>query len=180
MSSGNPYLRANSLPELLAWDDVDFVRCAYVTVLGRQPDPEGETYYTGRIRRGHSKMEILWQLRRSAEGPNHDPGIAGFDRALGRAKSERSRLSGLLVRAFTGGEGDSAAWRHRRALMNEIKCMRTELAVGLVERVAGVSTEASGESISEAGNAGDAAADFTDFGHLNRGTQRIIHRLLAV
>ncbi|HET9395823.1 MAG TPA: FkbM family methyltransferase, partial [Nitrospiraceae bacterium] len=41
----NPYLRANSLPELLAWNDLDFIRCAYVTILGRQPDPTGEAHY---------------------------------------------------------------------------------------------------------------------------------------
>jgi FkbM family methyltransferase len=83
----NPFLRANSLDELLSWNDVDFVRCAYVTVLGRQPDAEGEAYYTDRVRRGHSKLDVLWQLRRSPEGPKHDPGIAGLDRALRRARA---------------------------------------------------------------------------------------------
>ena len=83
----NPFLRANSVEELLSWDDVDFVRCAYVTILGRQPDPEGEDYYAERLRRGYSKMDVLWQLRRSPEGPTHDPGIAGLDRALRRARA---------------------------------------------------------------------------------------------
>ena len=85
----NPYLRANSLPELLSWDDVDFVRCAYVTILGRQPDPTGETYYISRIRRGRTKEEILWQMRNSTEGRKHDPGIAGLDRALKAARWRR-------------------------------------------------------------------------------------------
>ena len=89
--SGNPYHRANSLSELLSWDDVDFVRCAYVTVLGRQPDPTGEKYYTDRLRRGRSKMDVLRNLRRSPEGPLHDPGIAGLDRAL-RADRWRRHL----------------------------------------------------------------------------------------
>lgn len=87
--TGNPYLRANSLPELLAWDDVNFVRCAYVTVLGRQPDPVGEAYYTARVRSGRSKKEILRQLRKSYEGRRHDPGIAGLDRALKAARWQR-------------------------------------------------------------------------------------------
>ena len=120
MNSDNPYLRANSLPELLAWDDVDFVRCAYVTVLGRQPDPEGETYYTERIRRGYSKMEILWQLRRSQEAARHDPGIAGFDRALRKSHWERGSL-GWLVRRFTEGEGDTPVWRRHRIILNELR-----------------------------------------------------------
>jgi hypothetical protein len=104
---------------LFAWDDVAFVRCAFVTVLGRQPDTEGEAYYTDRIRRGHSKMEILWQLRTSAEAARHDPGIAGFDRALRKSRWERGRM-GWLIRFFTRGEGDSAALRRHRMLINEL------------------------------------------------------------
>ena len=83
----NPYLRADSLEELLSWHGVNFVRCAYVTVLGRQPDPDGEHHYADQLRRGRSKADVLWQLRRSPEAANHDPGIAGFDRALRRARA---------------------------------------------------------------------------------------------
>jgi FkbM family methyltransferase len=99
----NPFLRANSLKELLSWNDVDFVRCAYVTILGRQPDPEGEGYYAERLRRGYSKMDVLWQLRRSREGPRHDPGIAGLDRALRRA-----RVRSWPVRALKRVIGNTA------------------------------------------------------------------------
>lgn len=127
----NPYLRADSLAELLSWHDVDFVRCAYVTVLGRQPDPEGEAYHTDRIRRGHSKMEVLWQLRRSAEGPSHDPGIAGFDRALRRAAWARTPLAGPLLCHVTKQEGDSRWERHLRALSNQFALARQELADAL-------------------------------------------------
>jgi FkbM family methyltransferase len=122
----NPYLRADSLPELLSWPDINFVRCAYVTVLGRQPDYAGEIYYMERLRRGHSKMEILWQLRRSREGSRHDPGIAGFDRALRIARWERTALIGWLVRLVTRGEGDGPGWRRHRMLANAIE--RIDLA----------------------------------------------------
>jgi len=94
----NPYIRASSLSELLAWDDVDFVRCAYVTILGRQPDPGGEAHYTSRLRQGRSKMEVLRDLRRSPEGPRHDPGISGLDRALKRARWLRYPLIRPFVR----------------------------------------------------------------------------------
>lgn len=91
----NPYLRANSLPELLEWEDVDFVRCAYVTILGRQPDPIGEASYTALLRGGSSKMEILWELRRSQEGRTLDPGIAGLDLA-------QAELATLFASAAAG------------------------------------------------------------------------------
>jgi hypothetical protein len=116
--SRNPYLRANSLPELLAWEDVDFVRCAYVTVLGRQPDPMGEAHFTNRIRIGDSKYAVLWHLRRSGEAHNHDPGIAGFDRALKREALRRNRLFGWIIRAAVPGEGTSKQDRRFRQLRN--------------------------------------------------------------
>jgi hypothetical protein len=123
----NPYLRATSLRELLSWDDVDFVRCAYVTVLGRQPDPEGEAYYTDRIRRGHSKMEVLWQLRRSPEGPSHDPGIAGLDRALKRAAWARKPVVGWVLAMVGVGEGEAPSWQRHRVLSNELVRLRKEI-----------------------------------------------------
>jgi FkbM family methyltransferase len=132
----NPYLRANSLPQLLNWEDQDFVRCAFVTVLGRQPDAAGENYYLDRIRNGHSKLEVLWQLRQSAEGRRHDPGIAGFDRALKRAAWSRKRLIGMPMRAIMGGEVDDRIERMRRSLKNELRIIRkhveTRPANGLV------------------------------------------------
>ena len=128
MNPKNPYIRANSLPELLSWNDVDFVRCAYVTVLGRQPDAGGEAYYTDRIRRGHSKMEVLWQLRKSAEGPRHDPGIAGFDRALRRARLVRKHFLGPFLKPFLGGEGDTSAEHAHRMLLNTMKLIRRQAA----------------------------------------------------
>lgn len=133
----NPFLRANSLPELLSWDDLDFVRCAYVTVLGRQPDREGEGYYVHRLRRGHSKLEVLWQLRRSPEGPKHDPGIAGFDRCLRKARWERGWL-GWCLRPFTGGEGDGPSWRRHRAVLNRLErnILRTEALARQLESLA--------------------------------------------
>lgn len=124
MTSSNPYLRADSLAELLSWDDVDFVRCAYVTVLGRQPDAGGEAYYADRVRRGHSKLEILWQLRRSPEARQHDPGIAGFDRALKRAAYCRSRWIGWLASPVLGADDDSTAARRHRSLLNELASIR--------------------------------------------------------
>lgn len=114
----NPYLRADSLRELLSWNDIDFVRCAYVTILGRQPDVDGEIYYTDRIRSGHSKMGVLWQLRRSPEGGDHDPGIAGLDKMLRRHHNATRPLFGLIIRALTGREGDTAIERQFRSLKN--------------------------------------------------------------
>jgi len=111
----NPYLRADSLDELLSWQDIDFVRCGYVTILGRQPDAEGEKYYTNRIRGGHSKLKIMRQLRKSKEGRAHDPGIAGLDRALNRAYRAQRPIWGPVYRFFAGVPTDDS--REQLALL---------------------------------------------------------------
>lgn len=116
----NPYHRANSLAELLSWNDVNFVRCAYVTVLGRQPDPKGEVHYVQRLRAGRAKSEILWELRKSREGQRHDPGISGFDRILKRSAWERHWAFGPFVRLYTKGDADDRLQRHFRSLSNEL------------------------------------------------------------
>jgi hypothetical protein len=124
----NPNLRANSLAELLSWEDIDFVRCAYVTMLGRQPDSGGEAYYTKQIRAGRSKMEVLWQLRRSPEGQKHDPGIAGLDRALKRSAWARKLLIGRLTKALSK-MGGSLGERRQRSVVKQIRTLRAELAL---------------------------------------------------
>lgn len=123
----NPYLRADSLEALTSWHDLDFVRCAYVTLLGRQPDPSGEAYYGDRIRRGHSKFAILRQLRSSEEARGHDPGIAGLDRVLRMDRIAQWPLVGYLLRKWTGREGDSPVERRLRAIDNNLAVLHAEL-----------------------------------------------------
>ena len=116
--SRDPYLRAESLRDLLSWHDMDFVRCAYVTILGRQPDPDGEKMYTARVRDGMSKLQILWELRTSEEGKGHDPGLAGFDRTLRRFRRARLPVIGPIVgRPFV--QEWTQAERRARRLENE-------------------------------------------------------------
>lgn len=121
LSGRNPYLRAESLIELLSWQDVDFVRCAYVTLLGRQPEPDGEATYLARLRDGYSKLTIAVQLRFSSEGRRHDPGIVGLDRQLRRHRNATRMLTGWFVRAVTDREGDTRSERESRRLQAQIR-----------------------------------------------------------
>ena len=112
-----PARRAESLAELLSLHDVQFVRSAYVTLLGREPDPEGEKFYLDRLRRGYSQLHILRQFRTSREATNHDPGIAGLDRALKRAARERWPVLGAVIRVLSGNHWESPANQVARALV---------------------------------------------------------------
>ncbi len=120
----DPYLRADSLEELCRFSDIDFIRCAFVTILGRQPDPVGQEYYLQRLRSGDSMLAILAALRFSKEGANHDPGIAGLDKALKKHRNANKPLIGWLVRMVTGREGNSAVERQVRVIRNMLAVER--------------------------------------------------------
>lgn len=120
----NPDLRANTLAELCNFSGTSFVRCAFVTILGRQADPTGEAYYLAQLRTGVAKLSIINSLRRSAEGREFDPGIAGLDRALKKHRRARRRFIGPIIRWFTGREGDSAVERRLRATLHELEIER--------------------------------------------------------
>ncbi len=117
----NPFHRAASLADLLSFHDLDFVRCAYVTLLGRQPDGPGQSHFLQEVRAGTSKLDVLWRLRRSPEAKAHDPGIAGLDRALNRAAWERRPLLGALPRFLRdNSDSNSRTDRALRSLQNAV------------------------------------------------------------
>jgi hypothetical protein len=130
----SPFQRAESLADLLAWQDVNFVRCAYVTLLGRQPDPEGESTFTAMVRSGQSKLKVLRALRTSQEGRAHDPGIAGLDNALRRHERRSIPGVGWLFRLAGREHLDDSASQIRRMesvvaiLLDETQALRGEVA----------------------------------------------------
>ena len=58
---------AGTLDELLANHGQAFIACAYQTLLGRDPDPDGLRFYLAELRNGFSKIQVLAQLHRSEE-----------------------------------------------------------------------------------------------------------------
>lgn len=116
----DPSQPANSLDELCSLDDRDFVRCAYVTILGRNADTHGEAFYLGHLRAGDTKCSIVRKLRRSAEGRRFDPGIPRLDRDLRKDRNATIPMFGWLIRLLTQREGNSAVERRLRALSNTL------------------------------------------------------------
>ena len=94
---------ATTLDELLLYHDQQFVHCAYLTLLGRIPDPEGLWYYTKRLRLGAFKIEILKQLKSSREGVAHNSHLPKLDIAIRRYKQQQLPLIGWLFSWFCGG-----------------------------------------------------------------------------
>jgi hypothetical protein len=157
----NPLERASSLTELLAWHDEDFVRCAYVTLLGRRPDELGEWHYVEQLRQGKARLQILSELRFSTEGQKHDPGIAGLDRALRRAALIRLPLIGKLFGLFRRGmELDDRRAREHRATLNAITLERYQM-YGIQLRLQGIEWALGQQVQAEQGQAASLAHALT-------------------
>ena len=124
---------ASTLDELLAYHDQQFVHCAYQTLLGRSPDPEGLGYYLSRLRTGFSKMRIVAQLRLSKEGKAHAKErkarattLPGLNQAMKRYQRRQYFLIGWLFRWLNDGESDRPTERKLRAIENQIFLLSDE------------------------------------------------------
>lgn len=118
-----------TVPRLLAPHDREFIHTAYVALLGRAPDREGERYYLGLLRSGSHKLSILRQLRLSPEGRTFIPGVAGLDRAIKRHRLATRPVLGPIVRLLTGADGDGPTHRQIRILANDLGRMASDQAI---------------------------------------------------
>lgn len=111
---------ASTLDELLAQYDQPFIQSAYLTLLGRAPDPEGLHYYLGRLRAGFSKIHILAQLGLSSEGKTYAAKLPGLDIAIERHQRAQYPLIGWLFRLVNGWEGNHPTERKLRSIENQV------------------------------------------------------------
>ena len=111
---------AVTLDELLAQHDQSFIQCAYLTLLGREPDPEGLNYYLSRLRAGYSKIQILAQLSLSNEAKAYAAKLSGLDVAIARYQKSQYPLLGWLYRWINGLEGNHPNERKLRSIENQL------------------------------------------------------------
>lgn len=72
LGTSEPVMRVVSgkmaaLDELLSYEGSDFLKVAYLTILGRQPDAEGAGYYGRRLAKGYAKLDVLSDICSSPE-----------------------------------------------------------------------------------------------------------------
>jgi hypothetical protein len=102
--------------DLLELDGVDFVKAAYVSLLGREVDAEGGANYLKRLREGWSRMSVVKGLCASDEGKAHGNALPGLAKALQRYnKAQRRSWGGWYHRSVLGVESDLPMERHLRA-----------------------------------------------------------------
>jgi glycosyltransferase involved in cell wall biosynthesis/SAM-dependent methyltransferase len=116
-------ISATTLPELLVLHDHHFVRCAYQTLLGRVPDPEGLSYYLNRLRLGFSKIQILKQIFFSAEGKIYSSKLPGLKIAIRNYKNEQYPLIGWLFKIFNRNSDSKLDECSLRIIENKISIL---------------------------------------------------------
>jgi SAM-dependent methyltransferase len=91
------YPQRVALADLLMFHDRDFIRQAYLAVLQRAPDPEGERTFLQRLREGAlTKAEVLGRLRFSPEGRGKRVKIVGLLPAFVLQSASRMPVIGFL------------------------------------------------------------------------------------
>lgn len=117
---------ARSAFQLSALWDREFVRSAYLTLLGREADPEGEALFTAQLRSGFAKSHILRALHSSDEGQRRGSSLPGLRSRLLLAQFGRIPVVGSLALAWSPDHSNSRRARVRRRLENEVARLRRE------------------------------------------------------
>jgi hypothetical protein len=123
-------LSVTTLDELLACNGQQFVRSAFQTILGREPDPEGLAYYIARLRAGYSKMRTVQQLRLSKEGFANEVRLPGLDASINRYKRGQYIAIGWLFRLLDGTESNHPTQRKLRGMENQLWLLSHATAQG--------------------------------------------------
>jgi hypothetical protein len=84
--------RSGTFDRLMAREGSEFVKAAYLAVLGREADRTGHAYYKERLRTGHSKAAVLAELAASPEA-SRATGEAVLEELAARAP----RMSGKVA-----------------------------------------------------------------------------------
>ena len=85
--------------QLLALRGAQFVRKTYSTLLGREPDPQGEAYFTQRVATQHDKVAILYEFATSAEATARPQTLAGLTDLIQLHHPRKGRMRRWLQRA---------------------------------------------------------------------------------
>lgn len=112
----NTLISLSTIETILRLYDTDFLREAYRTILGRDPDINGQASYLAHLRSGGSRRLVLAALYFSGEGRNRGAGIEKVGRALGRYRWLRWPLLGRVLAHLDHGRIS----RNLRAIENTI------------------------------------------------------------
>lgn len=127
MKGDTPVTAKNSLDELLALEDQDFVRAAYVTLLGRPADQEGFWFYTQLLRAGERKAAIIARLARSAEAQSSGTDLPRLKSYVRAYQLSNMPVIGWLFSMSRQSEGNSRTDRQLRKIERAVTCLHQDI-----------------------------------------------------
>jgi GT2 family glycosyltransferase len=89
---------AENLQALLKYEDIQFIECAYLTLLKRPVDPQGQMTYLTMLRSGASKIQILSGIHNSPEAKEIGAELKHLREAILRHKRSRLPLIGTFFK----------------------------------------------------------------------------------
>lgn len=117
---------AADLRSILQLQDAAFVRCAYWTVLRREPDADGVRHYVRRIRTGTRKMAILASLYASGEAKKMGVDIPWLRKAIRHHRLARLPIVGSVMWSFLLRGNLSEMDRRMIVLEETVNCLTRE------------------------------------------------------
>lgn len=90
---GHPMKTIKHIDQLLELDGTEFVKATYRTLLNRPVDATGMAYYLGRLRAGHGKLTVVFQVAQSKEARIIRANVAGLDGVLASQKKANHWLT---------------------------------------------------------------------------------------
>jgi hypothetical protein len=118
--SPSPMDAADNLKALLQYQDRQFVECAYLTLLKREPDPQGLSFYLERLRGGEAKLQILSELYSSAEAREAGADLPWLHGAMRRQRLTRLPVVGVVLKSFINRESKSELASRLRVLEQKV------------------------------------------------------------
>lgn len=98
----SPTARALTLPALLELEGRAFVESAYRTLLLRDADESGLSFYVAELDSGRTKLDLLEALSRSSEGRARAVELEGLAVSVAKARPAPPKLTTRILRRFAG------------------------------------------------------------------------------
>ncbi len=111
--------KKSALRSLLDYDGRAFVRAAYLALLRREPDADGQFYYWGRLRAGAPKLQLLGEISRSAEARRANCRIPGLKTAVRLQRLARTPIAGNVIASLLKLESFGSSQSRLRALQQQ-------------------------------------------------------------
>jgi FkbM family methyltransferase len=108
-SNGSVKMTTQTLDDVLAFPNEDFVRSAYRAILGREADVEGLAHYLRRLESGKSRLSVLRALLSSPEAKNRSSVVEPLRRAVQSKRRTKMPLLGWLFAGANPAFGDASA-----------------------------------------------------------------------